>query len=214
MSRLAVCIYIGLLWATTASAQSFTAEVVAILDGDTIDVIDPDNRNDGTIRVRLYGIDAPESRQPYGQRARQYLSRLVFNAEVTVEVMSTDRYGRSIGRVYAGGEDVNLLMVEAGLAWWYARYAADDLDLAEVQEDAQLAGIGLWADARPIPPWDWRRGLRAYTNTEEVSPVPSLDPTPQPRSKACCRVCKKGKPCGDGCIAKNKTCRKEPGCAC
>ena len=95
--------------------------MVAILDGDTIDVL-VDRQ---PIRVRLAQIDAPEKRQAFGTRARQTLAGLVFRQSVTVEEAGRDRYGRVIGAVYVSGVSVNAQMVELGMAWVYRRYAKD-----------------------------------------------------------------------------------------
>lgn len=97
----------------------FTGEVVGVADGDTITVLDADNVQH---KIRLTGIDAPEKKQPFGNRSKQSLSDMVFNKTVTVETDKRDRYGRELGKVLADGKDVNLEQVRAGFAWHYKAY--------------------------------------------------------------------------------------------
>lgn len=99
--------------------QTFTGYVVGVADGDTITVLDADKVQH---KIRLTGIDAPEKKQPFGNRSKQSLSDMVFNKTVTVETDKRDRYGRELGKVLAGGVDVNLEQVRAGMAWHYKAY--------------------------------------------------------------------------------------------
>ena len=110
----------------SVQAQEYMGRVVGVSDGDTITILDAGKRQ---IKVRLAEIDAPEFRQPYGSRAKQELSRLVFGKTVTVKAQDTDRYGRTVGRVYADGSDVNAGMVRRGAAWVYRQYAKDQKPL-------------------------------------------------------------------------------------
>ncbi len=137
-----------------AWAAAVNGRVVAIGDGDTLTVLTAAKEQ---VKVRLAEIDTPESRQPYGTRARQALSELAFQKTVRVEVVDTDRYGRKVGRVYAGGVDVNAEMVRQGAAWVYREYNRDRSLLA-VEEEARAAKRGLWAlpEAERVPPWEWR----------------------------------------------------------
>lgn len=146
-----------------ALLQTLEGRVVGVADGDTITVLGAGNRQ---TRVRLQGIDAPESAQAFGQVSKRNLSELVFEKQVVVEYEKTDRYGRTLGKVLAGGRDVNLLQVKAGLAWHYKYYQdeqspADRRLYADAETEARSAKRGLWADPGPIPPWDFRRGKRA-----------------------------------------------------
>jgi endonuclease YncB( thermonuclease family) len=135
-----------------------TGNVVGVADGDTITVLDADKVQ---YKIRLTGIDAPEKKQPFGNRSKQSLSDMVFNKTVTVETVKRDRYGRELGKVLAGGKDVNLEQVRAGLAWHYKAYertqsATDRQAYADTENEAKAAKRGLWADSDPIPPWEWR----------------------------------------------------------
>jgi hypothetical protein len=123
------------------------------------------------VRVRLGEIDTPESRQPYGTRARQELSELVFGKAVRVVVQDTDRYGRTVGRVYAGPVDVNAAMVRQGAAWVYRQYSRDPA-LLRLEAEAKAAQRGLWAlsEAERTPPWEWRAAARTGTGERPSTP--------------------------------------------
>jgi endonuclease YncB( thermonuclease family) len=145
-----------LLAALPAWSETLTGRVVAIADGDTLTLLTPERRQ---VKVRLHGIDTPEVRQPWGSRARQALSDLAFQRAVRVEVQDVDRYGRTVGRIYAGPVDVNAEMVRRGLAWVYTRYNRDPA-LPALEAEARMAKRGLWADPQPVAPWNWRRQRR------------------------------------------------------
>lgn len=140
-----------IIWPTLA--QAFPAEVIAILDGDTVIALDAQKRQ---TRCRLYGIDAPEKAQAYGQVAKQSLSDMVFRRQVDVQALDTDRYGRTICRLTLGGVDINLEQVTRGMAWVYRRYTSDALYL-RAEDAARAHHRGLWSDPLPVPPWDYRR---------------------------------------------------------
>lgn len=146
-----------------ADARVVEGRVVAVADGDTITVL---GEGDRQTRVRLQGIDAPENRQAFGAASKRHLSDLVFDRWVMVEYEKTDRYGRTLGKVIVGGRDVNLEQVKSGLAWHYKYYqdeqSPEDRRLyTQAEAGARAARRGLWADANPTPPWDFRRGKRA-----------------------------------------------------
>jgi len=145
--------------ALAVNAETITGRVVGVADGDTITVLDA---NKVQHKIRLSGIDAPEKKQPFGNRSKESLSELAFDKTVTVETSKRDRYGRQIGKVLVNGRDVNLMQVERGMAWFYRQYQRDqspnDRRLYEAAEDAARAGKrGLWRDADPVPPWEFRR---------------------------------------------------------
>src|SRR5215475_413554 len=132
--------------------EQFTGKVVGISDGDTISVL----REGKAVKVRLYGVDAPEKAQAFGTQARKFTSDLVFQQTVTVAIQNTDRYGRLVGEVLLpGGRSLNQELVKAGMAWWYRPYAPKDTTLAQLEAEARAAKRGLWVDAQPVPPWQW-----------------------------------------------------------
>ena len=141
---------------------AWTGKVVHIRDGDTIEVL----RGGKEVAVRLYGIDTPESAQPYGGKAERFVSRLVGKGDLIVEVdpVDKDRYGRIVGMVYVDGdgECVNEELVRSGHAWVYDQYCQiQDCNLwQKLERKAKITDRGLWVQDDPIPPWDWRRGVR------------------------------------------------------
>jgi Micrococcal nuclease (thermonuclease) homologs len=139
-------------------AAEYTGKVVSISDGDTLTLLVPDGASYQQVKIRLGEIDTPESKQPYGSRARQALSDLAFGKQARVVVQDTDRYGRKVSRVYVGGIDVNAEMVKQGAAWVYRKYAQDQA-LYRLEEQAKAAKRGLWGlpEAQRCPPWDWRK---------------------------------------------------------
>lgn len=158
MKRLALILLLALC-ALPAPAADFAAKVVGITDGDTLTVLTPVKRQ---VKVRMHGIDAPETGQDFGSRAKQAASELAFGKQVTVREVDWDRYGRTVAEVtLPGGRSLNREMVRAGMAWWYAKYAPADRDLAELEADAKAAKRGLWSQPEAVPPWEWRSGKGA-----------------------------------------------------
>ena len=142
-----------------ADRQTFSGRVVAIADGDTITVLDS---SDTQHRIRLEGIDAPESHQAFGSRSKQNLSDLIFGKDVTVIYYKTDQYGRLVGKILIDGRDINLEQVKAGMAWHYKEYEREqtpaDRELyAKAEDEARKARRGLWVDPEPIEPSQFRR---------------------------------------------------------
>ena len=147
------------LAATPLLAQDFTGRVVGISDGDTIRVLHEGRAE----RVRLWGIDAPESGQPWGTRARQFTGDLAFGKTVTVRVRDIDRYKRTVAEIILpDGRNLNQELVRAGMAWWYRQFAKRDTVLPELEQEARAARRGLWADPAPVPPWEWRKAQRVH----------------------------------------------------
>src|SRR5206468_6700975 len=110
----------GLLPRPTGAAPEFHGRVVGVADGDTITVLH-DGRPE---KLRLYGIDAPEKRQAFGQRAKEFTAGLAFGTTVTVRVRDHDRYRRTVAEVVLpDGRSLNQELVRAGYAWWYRRYS-------------------------------------------------------------------------------------------
>ena len=139
-------------------AAEYAGRVVAISDGDSLTLLVPDGASYQQVKVRLGEIDTPESRQPYGQRAKQALSDLAFGQQARVVVQDTDRYGRKVSRVYVGAVDVNAEMIRQGAAWVYRQYLKDQ-SLLTLEAEAKAARRGLWGlpEAERCPPWDWRK---------------------------------------------------------
>ncbi len=136
-------------------AAAFFASVIGISDGDTLTVL----HERQPIKIRIAEIDAPEKKQPFGTRSKQALSDLCFGKQAEVTPQKKDRYGRTIARVKCDGNDVSAHQVQAGMAWVYDRYATDR-SLYLLQDMARAGGRGLWVDAQPVPPWEWRKLAR------------------------------------------------------
>ena len=102
------------------------------------------------VKIRLYGIDAPESGQPFGKAAKQNLSSMVHGQSVQVKVMDTGRYGRAVARIFVDGTDVNSAQLPSGYAWLYPQYCKDwicgEWGECECEAIARSSGVGLWAD--------------------------------------------------------------------
>lgn len=153
----------ALLCLSAVYAETITGRTVGVSDGDTITILDFTNTQH---KIRLAGIDAPEKSQPFGQRSKQSLSDLVFGRTVSVETDKVDRYGRKVGKVRTPeGADANLEQVRRGLAWHYKDYQqeqseADRATYAAAEGVARGQRRGLWGDAQPVAPWDFRKAQR------------------------------------------------------
>ena len=156
---------LGLLLAVTsgAGAEPFLeGRVVAVFDGDTLEML-----VDGAPRrIRIAGIDTPERGQPWAGRAKQALSARVFGKQVKVNEVAEDRYGRTVGEVYADDVCVGCELVREGHAWVYRSFT-DDRVLFDLEAQARAAGRGLWSlpESQRTPPWEWRESRRRSAKT-------------------------------------------------
>lgn len=142
--------------------DSFSGRVVGVSDGDTVTVLV--NEHDQH-RIRIAGIDAPEKKQAFGQQAKARMSDLVFGKDVSVEWSKKDRYGRTLGVVTVDGQDAGLELLRSGLAWHYKKYqreqSSENRERYSAAEDAaRVEHVGLWADDKAVPPWEWRHRKR------------------------------------------------------
>ncbi len=141
--------------ASWGNSTTFEAKVVKIVDGDTITALDAQNTS---IKIRMYGIDAPESKQAFGQKAKQALTTAIATKIITVIDHGTDIYGRMLGTIWLDGYDINASMVDSGYAWVY-RFEDSAIvpGYIKYESAAQKETKGLWADTNPVPPWQWRQ---------------------------------------------------------
>jgi endonuclease YncB( thermonuclease family) len=160
-----------------ALLEKFSAPVVAVHDGDTLTIL----HNGQQEKIRLFGVDAPETKQEFGTQAKQFTSARVFGKTVTIAPENRDRYGRTVAWVFDGQRTVNEELVEAGFAWWYRDYARKETQLGELQENARARKVGLWATSNPVEPWEWRRGERERRVTARESATPSTPRRQAPR---------------------------------
>jgi len=154
MKRSVVIITLAIIacWIFPLSSFAWSGKCVAVTDGDTIKVMHESTAE----KIRLYGIDCPERKQPFGTKAKQFAAALVFGNIVEVKPLGKDRYGRTIAWVYVNDVCLNEELLKAGLAWHYKRYSKEK-NFAILEAEARSKKIGLWSDNNPIPPWQWRR---------------------------------------------------------
>ena len=141
---------------------NLSGEITKVADGDSVEITD----EEGTVhQIRLAGIDAPEYNQSYGRAAKNFLAAIIDQQALCIEWDKADRYKRLVGKIWYQGQDVNLQIVEAGLAWHYKYYedeqtAADRKLYAQAEKQAKAAKKGLWQGKKAVAPWDWRKGER------------------------------------------------------
>lgn len=165
MNRLFLSIAMVLMTALPVSAETLRGMVKAVHDGDTVVLV---GRGTGRVTVRLYGVDAPETRkpdspgQPFGSQAKRVLMFKVLGKEVTAEVQDRDQYGRTVGVLKLAGRDINAEMVTEGMAWAYRQFLQGPYASRYIQleEQARRQRRGLWRDSNPQPPWEFRRGQK------------------------------------------------------
>lgn len=127
--------------------------VVGITDGDTFKGLTHDNQQ---VKCRIFGIDAPEKKQAFGNRSKQYLSDLIFGKTVTIKVQGKS-FDRAVVWAYTEDcKDISAEMLRAGMAWHYKKFSKDS-EYATLETQARNAKIGLWADKNPIEPWNFRK---------------------------------------------------------
>jgi len=141
-----------------AKAVVLIGTVVGITDGDTITVLDKDNKEH---KVRLMGIDAPEKPQDFGDESKKALSNYIYQKTVTVDYKKLDKYKRKVGKVILDKQDICLAMIELGLAWHYKDYEKEqsktDRDLySQAELKARESRIGLWQLSNAIEPSAFR----------------------------------------------------------
>ena len=174
------------IFSPLVAAQSLYGRVVGVSDGDTITVLVEKEKR--PVKVRLAEIDTPESRQPWGTKAKQALSRLVFGKNVRVEVQTTDRYGRAVAHVYRDDLWVNAKMVEDGHAWVYRNYSKNPV-LLQLEAEARAAKRGLWSlpESERMPPWEWRHGGKSASEKNFLPKEQNGDKSYACGTKTTCR---------------------------
>ena len=138
-------------------AQSLTGKVIGIKDGDTVVVIDAANNQ---TTLRLAEVDCPEKSQAFGTKAKQFTSNQVYLKEVKYIVTDTDRYGRSIAKIYYDDNKyLSAEIIKNGMGWQYKQYSTSKL-LASLEQEARNNKRGLWVEPNPIYPSDFRRSKK------------------------------------------------------
>ncbi|MBS1556372.1 MAG: thermonuclease family protein [Bacteroidetes bacterium] len=141
-----------LLSSMVLRAEVISGKVVAVLDGNTLEVFTSENE---TYKILLYGIDCPELGQEFGERAKMFLEKLVLNKSVNAEIQGKDRWGNRLAIVLIDGKDPREELLQEGLAWTAERNPIDTFE--SIKEKAKQKGKGLWKDQEPTPPWIYRR---------------------------------------------------------
>lgn len=128
--------------------------VISVSDGDTFTMLTADNKQ---FKIRLHGIDCPEKSQDYGNKAKEYTSKLVFGRYVHVAITDTDRYSRLVGKVFYDGKTcLNEELLKAGMAWHYKKYDTSAY-WSRLELSAKRQKKGLWAGKSPVEPWKYRK---------------------------------------------------------
>jgi len=150
-------------------SQDYYVKVVGITDGDTFTGLTDDKQQ---MKIRIYGIDAPEKNQAFGTRSKQYLSNLIFGKQICIKFQLTKRgkpkrsWDRYVALVYTSdGKDVSAEMLKAGMAWHFKKYDSTP-EYAKCEADARNAQLGLWIDKNPIAPWNFRRKVTNATGVQ------------------------------------------------
>ena len=142
--------------------HSITGKVVGVSDGDTFTIL---TNSKEQIKIRLYGVDCPESKQDFGTKAKQFTSTLCFGKTVTANIKNNDRYGRKIAFVILpGGKNLNKELLLAGMAWHYKHYDKST-ELALLENNARQKKIGVWSAKNPVAPWEYRQNKKSAFKT-------------------------------------------------
>lgn len=136
---------------------AYAHKVIGISDGDTMTLL-VDNK---PVKIRLANIDAPEKKQPFGQRSKESLSDVCWDTDATYEAQTIDRYGRTVAVVFCNGVEANKEQVRKGMAWVYPKYNKD-LILPAIEKTARSNKLGLWIEDNPSAPWEFRARQKAY----------------------------------------------------
>ena len=162
--RLAIALSAAVCLPIPASASEWVnGIVVSVTDGDTAVV---ETTRQEILRVHFYGIDAPETEnrrwptQPYSEASKAFMADLIDQQPVTVRLTGEQTYNRGVGEIFVDGKSASRELIRVGLAWWNSKYAPLDTDLERLEATARENKIGLWSDANPVPPWEYRKRYR------------------------------------------------------
>ena len=140
----------------TVCAETLSGTVVSVIDGDTLTVVDDAKKRH---RVRLAGIDAPEAKQAFGVQSARALAQLCHGKAAKVEWQ--EKEGRiHLGKVTCDDKDAGVEQIRRGMAWVSPKQTTPGSALYELEAVGRLRKVGLWADEKPVAPWEWRAGKR------------------------------------------------------
>lgn len=147
-------------------AQIRSGKVVAVLDGDTVIVLE----NNKQTKIRLAEIDCPEKNQPFGNKAKQFTSDKIFSKTVSYKTAGTDKYGRTLAHIYYGTDNMNLNgeLVANGLAWHYKQFSKSK-ELSFLESNARRKKMGIWSEKNPVEPSKWRQTKKKPFKSKNAS---------------------------------------------
>lgn len=170
--------------AARSQPTAISGTILKVRDGDTLQMLTDAGRR---IEIRLNAIDAPEKAhggnrgQPHAERARLNLAEVAVRRRATLLHTTMDRYGRHVGMLTldtAQGEvDAGWWQLRSGHAWVFERYLGEiparmRARYREAESQARTERRGLWADTRPVPPWEWRQRQPGRTGSPRPEPPP------------------------------------------
>lgn len=148
--------YILFLLLSLEFSAQVSAKVIRIKDGDTVVVLLAGNIQK---TLRLAEVDCPENSQAFGKNAKQFTADQIFGKQISFIATDTDRYGRTIAKIYYNQRYLSAEIIKAGLGWWYYKYS-NNKSLGKLQKQAKSKKLGLWQDASAKAPWDYRSEKR------------------------------------------------------
>ncbi len=131
-------------------------KIIHVSDGDTVHLLTDKKEK---IKIRLNDIDAPESKQAFGNKSKENLKKYIYQKDVIVEYKKKDQYKRVLGTIYYQNKDINLQQVKDGYAWVYKKYSKNPIYF-KAEQEARSNKIGLWNDKNPIEPWVFRKNKK------------------------------------------------------
>lgn len=143
-----------ILFTVLCFGADLSGRVVKVVDGDTITLLTAEKKQ---IKIRLYGIDAPEKKQAFGEKSRNFLADRVGGKVVEIKGMGVDKYKRFLAVIYFKGTDINAELVKNGYAWAFVKYSNDYIGLENL---ARRSKTGLWRDKNAIAPWEFRKNKK------------------------------------------------------
>jgi endonuclease YncB( thermonuclease family) len=143
----------------SANAEVITGTIDSVIDGDLITITSKGKE----IEIRLFGIDTPEKTQAFGQSAKNFTGAKASGKEIRVEPISKDQSGRTVAMVFVNGINLNEQIISQGFGWVYRQYCKESIcaDWLKLESNAKASQKGLWADANPTPPWEYRQKKRS-----------------------------------------------------
>ncbi|HPO14737.1 MAG TPA: thermonuclease family protein [Candidatus Hydrogenedentes bacterium] len=173
---------LGIFTSLQAGGETLTGTVSAVQAGDLLTV----QANGVQKEIRLYGIDCPEPGQPFADKAKDYITQKALNKEASIEVKATDSAGKTVGVAVCEYVNLNQSLLEAGLAWWDSQNTPSDSAFKALNAKAIVGKAGLWSDAAPLAPWDYRQGKGAQKATYTLeakaeAPVPVAEKKEEPK---------------------------------